>query len=131
MNSVPPSRAFIDLFCLKDQCLTPHRAGRVLAQWGPVIELELHCQKCRTVVRYETDELPAGYRLYQVRITGEDNPADLAEFRPHPFLEEELAVVASSSQEAHGLADLATSLRFTGHLMRHYIDGVLHLNERF
>ena len=133
MPSVTATKTFMHLFCQREQCLTPHWAGRVLSPHGPLVELELHCQRCGTKVRYETDKLPAGYRVYQVRLTGEDNPAELLEFRPQPlpFLEEEFAIVATSSQQAHELADALTSLRFVGHIVQHYVDGEVHLDERF
>lgn len=97
------------------------------------MELKLHCNRCGNVVIYETDELPVNYRVYQVRVTGEDNTALAAEFRPQslPFLEEAFAVVATSAQEAHELADFVAILRFKGHLVHHYVDGELHLDERF
>ena len=133
MNSISTPGTFIHLFCRKDQCLTPHRAGRVLSQQWPMVKLELYCRRCGTKVLYETDELPASHRTYRVRITGESNPDLPAEFcsEEASFLEEEITVVAGSTQEAHETADFATSLRFSGHLVRHWVDGELHLDERF
>lgn len=122
---------FLSLYCTADQAITPHTAGRILARRGTELEIQTWCRKCRAQRVYITDELPAGYQVYQVRVTGEDGPHLPAEFRPVPYLEEEFEVVATSPQDAHERADFAHSLRFAGHLTRFYINGEVHLDERF
>ncbi len=124
-------KTFICLYCTTDQAITPHAAGRVLARRGTELEIQTWCRKCRAKVTYITDELPAGYQVYQVRITGEDGPHLPAEFRPVPYLEEEFEVVATSPQDAHERAEFAHSLRLSGHLTHYYVNGELHLDERF
>ena len=105
----------------------------MLAQQGNLVAVELHCRKCGAKIQYSTQSLPAGYQVYQVRVTGEDNSELLAEFRPQPlvFLEEEFAVVGSSAQQAHEAAEFATALRLKGHLARWFVNGELHPDERF
>lgn len=131
--SMSTKSIFTHLFCRHDQALTPYQAGRVLRQEEETVELELHCRRCGTRVLYETDQLPEGYRVYQVWVTAEDNPSLPAEFRPQPlpYMEEEFAVVATSAQGAYEAADFATSLPFRGHLVHWYVDGKIHLDERF
>lgn len=124
-------KTFLSLYCTTDQAITPHAAGRVLARHGAELEIQTWCRKCRAQVSYITDELPAGYQVYLVRVTGEDGPHLPAELRPVPYLEEEFEVVATSPQDAHERADFAHSLRFTGHLTHFYINGEVHLDERF
>lgn len=133
INGVPSSKTFIELYCLREQTITPHRAGRVLEQHGPLVKLELYCRQCGAKVMHETDELPVGYRIYRVRVTGEDNPSLPVEFRPQPlpYIEEEMEIAATSAQHAHELAEYAQLSRFKGHLVKWYVDGLLHLDERF
>lgn len=124
-------KTFLPLYCTTDQAITPHAAGRVLARRGGEVEIQTWCRKCRSGVVYITDELPEGYQVYQVRITAEDGPHLPAEFRPLPYLEEEFEVVATSPQDAHERAEFAHSLRLSGQLTRYYVNGEVHLDERF
>ena len=66
-----------------------------------------------------------------MRITGEDGPHLPDELRPLPYLEESFSVVATSPQDAHERAEFAHSLRLAGHFTQYYINGGLHLDERF
>jgi hypothetical protein len=126
-------KTFTKAFCAQDQATTPHCAGMVLAQRESLVEVELHCRKCAAKVLYSIDKLPEGYRVYQVRVTGEDNPILPPSIRsqPLPYLEEEFAVVAASAQGAHEAAEWATGLTFKGHSVRWYIDGTFHPDDRF
>lgn len=125
------SKTFTHLFCRSEQCLTPHWAGRVLGRTEDGLELELHCRRCGHKSSCEVDILPTSHRVYQVRVTGEDHSALPARMRPLPWLEESFAVVATSAQHAHEVAELAHRTRFGGHLVKYYVNGELHLNERF
>lgn len=124
-------RTFQVLFCATEQALTPHSAGRLLAQDEAGISIEVKCRRCGNHSVYATPQLSDGYHVYQIRITGEDGPHLPAALRPLPYLEEAFAVVARSLQDAHERAEFACRLPFTGHLTHYYIDGELHLNERF
>jgi len=79
----------------------------------------------------DVDELPAGYRTYRVCIVGEDNPSLPESMRSLPRLQEELIVPGSSRQDAKERAEFACSLRFSGQLVRYFIEGEEHLDERF
>jgi hypothetical protein len=126
-------QTFTQLLCSNEQYFTPHRAGRVLAQLGKQVELELYCRQCGNKTVNTMYELPVGYRTYQVRVVGEDNPALPVELRPQPlpFLADDFAVVARSAQEAHEQAGFTHKLPFCGHLVTYYVDGVEHWDERF
>ncbi|RSK24920.1 hypothetical protein [Hymenobacter metallilatus] len=122
---------FVQLYCIHDQAITPHSAGRVVDQAGGMIEIAVRCRKCGTQAIYATDQLPEGYQIYHIRITGEDGPHLPDELRPVPFVEEEFDVPGTSLQNAHERADFAHQLKLSGHLTRIYINGELHLDERF
>lgn len=124
-------KTFLHLYCMRDQAITPHAAGRVLMRQGEEIEIQTWCRKCRSRSSYITDGLPEDHQIYQVRITAEDGPHMPAEFRPLPYLEEQFEVVASSPQDAHERAGFSHSLRLAGQLTQYYINGELHLDERF
>lgn len=124
-------KTFMPLVCAKEQQVTPHSAGRVVGSDASGISLQVKCRSCGAETVYHTAQLPEGYRVYQVHITGEDGPHLPAELRPLPYLEESFAVVATSLQDVHERAEFAHSLRLAGHLTQYYIDGVLHLDERF
>ena len=122
---------FADLFCERDQQITPHAAGKVLSSNGGTVEIAVYCRQCGLQAVYATNQLPAGYQVYHVWVTGEDGPHLPDEFRPVPYVEEEFDVVGVSMQDAHERADFAHSLHLTGHLTKFYINGELHLDERF
>lgn len=124
-------KTFVSLYCTTDQAVMPYAAGRVLARRGAALEIQTWCRRCRAKLVYITDELPTGYQVFQVRITAEDGPHLPAELRPVPYLEEEFEVVATSPQDAHERADFAHSLRLSGQFTQYYINGELHLDERF
>lgn len=124
-------KTFVLLYCMNDGALTPHSAGRVLKAQGTELEIEVKCRKCGTKAVYVTDQLPDGYQVYSVRLTGEDGPHLPADMRPLPFVEESFSVVATSLQDAHERADFAHSIKFSGHLVHCYINSELHLDERF
>ncbi|MFD2786208.1 hypothetical protein [Hymenobacter rubripertinctus] len=124
-------KAFILLPCAKEQQLTPHTAGRVTNSDASGISLQVKCRSCGAESVYQTAQLPEGYRMYEVRVTGEDGPHLPASLRPLPYLEESFSVVATSPQHAHEQAEFGHSLPLAGHLAKYYIDGALHLNERF
>ncbi|RSK38984.1 hypothetical protein [Hymenobacter perfusus] len=122
---------FIPMLCTHDQKVTPHSAGKVLSRDGVMIEVELRCRICGLEVIYATDQLPDGYQIYHIRVTGEDGPHLPAEFRPLAYIEEEFEVVGNSLQDAHERAEFACTLRFQGHRTTWFIDGATHLDERF
>lgn len=124
-------KTFMMLFCAAEQLETPHLAGRVISEDAPGVRLKVRCRRCGAVTGLQLPQLPEGHRVYQVRITGEDGPHMPAEYRPLPYLEESFSVVATSAQDAHERADFAHTLRLAGQLTRYYIDGLLHLDERF
>ncbi len=121
----------LTLRCAKEQVETPHWAGRVTRQDASGIRLEVRCRRCGATAEHLLSQLPEGHQVYQVRVTGEDGPHLPAEMRPLPYLEESLCVLATSAQDAHERAEFAHSLPLAGHLTKYYIDGELHLNERF
>ena len=123
-------KTFIDLFCAKEHKVTPHWAGKI-EQEGGELRIQMRCRKCGTTSLYVTDELPAGYAVYDVTITGEDGPHLPEQLRPVPYLEEKLQVIGTSEQDAHQRAQFAHSLKFGGQLMKIYINGELHLDERY
>lgn len=124
-------KTLLPLFCEAEQTDTPHSAGRVLAHDGVGVVLEVKCRSCGQKQEYILSQLPGGFQVYQVRITGEDGPHLPDSMRPVPFLEESFEVVATSLQDAHERAEFACSVRFAGQLVRYYINGEEHLNERF
>lgn len=123
--------ALLLLFCATEQVDTPHSAGRVLSRSASGIHLEVKCRRCGKNQEHVLSQLPEGYRPYQVRVTGEDGPHLPDSMRPIPYLEEEFEVIGRSLQDAHDKAEFTHSLPFAGHLARYYINGELHLNERF
>ncbi|SHJ40948.1 hypothetical protein SAMN02745146_3069 [Hymenobacter daecheongensis DSM 21074] len=124
-------KGFLSLHCTSEQQATPHSSGRVIAKGESGISLQVKCRSCGADSVYQMEQLPQGYQVYQVRITGEDGPHLPKELRPLPYLEESFSVVAVSAQDAHERAEFAHSLRLAGHLTQYYIDGTLHLDERF
>ena len=124
-------KTFLSLLCAVEQLETPHSAGRVMSQDSSGIRLEVRCRRCGTPAEHLLPQLPEGYQIFHVRITGEDGPHMPAEYRPLPYLEESFSVVATSAQDAHERAEFARTMRLAGHLTRYYIDGTLHLDERF
>ena len=122
---------FIQLFCMRDQTITPHSGGKVLSHNGGTIEIAVRCRKCGEQAIYATDQLPKDYRVYHVRVTGEDGPHLPDEFRPLSFVEEEFEVVGCSDQDAHERAEFACTLRFQGHKTTWFIDRTEHLDERY
>lgn len=124
-------KTFQHWFCAKEQTTTPHVAGRVLSQDAVGIHLQARCRRCGFAHEQILDEFPEGHRLYQVRITGEDGPHLPNSMRPVPHLEETFCVVATSAQDAHERAEFSHTLRFAGQLVCYYIDGELHLDDRF
>lgn len=122
---------FLSLYCPTEQTETPHSAGRVLEHTGDVVRLVVRCRNCMSEYDFTLKSIPAGVRIYRVYVTGEDGPHLPDTKRPLAFLEEKFEVVAASPQEAHECAEFAHSLSFAGHLVKYYIDGELHLNERF
>lgn len=124
-------QTFLSLRCAVEQLETPHSTGRITARDDSGIRVEVKCRRCGATAEYLLPRLPEGYRVYQVRVTGEDGPHLPAELRPLPYLEESFEVMAGSPQEAHERAEFAHSLRLTGHLTQYYLDGVLHPDERF
>lgn len=123
--------SFVQLFCMHDQEVTPHAAGKVLARSGDAVESAVRCRKCGQQAIYATDLLPTGYQVYQVRVTGEDGPHLPDELRPLPYIEEEFEVVGNSLQDAHERAEFACTLRFQGHRTTWLLNGLVHLDERF
>ncbi|WP_167856906.1 hypothetical protein [Hymenobacter aquaticus] len=121
----------LTLFCEAEQTDTPHTGGRVLGRTATGVAVAVRCRRCGHVREHTLSPLPEGLQVYQVRITGEDGPHLPDSMRPLPFLEESFEVVAASLQDAHERAEFASSLRFAGHLVRYYINGEEHLNERF
>ena len=124
-------KSFMRLPCAKEKQATPHAAGRVANSDASGISLQVKCRSCGTESIYQMEQLPEGYQVYQVRITGEDGPHLPQELRPLSYLEESFSVVAASAQDAHERAEFAHSLRLAGHLTQYYINGALHLDERF
>ena len=122
---------FAELFCMRDQQITPHSAGKVLSRNGDTVEIAVRCRKCRLQTSHSTSQLPASYQLYHIRVTGEDGPHLPDEFRPIPYVEEEFYLVGISPQDAHERASFTHSLHLNGHLTKFYIDGKLHPDERF
>ncbi|WP_170865306.1 hypothetical protein [Hymenobacter psychrotolerans] len=116
---------------MRDQEIIPHSAGKVLSRNGDTIAIAVHCRKCGRQAIYATDQLPDGYQVYHIRVTGEDGPHLPDEFRPIPYVEEEFEVVGSSLQDAHERAEFACTLRFQGHRTTWIINGLEHLDERF
>ena len=93
--------------------------------------MAVRCRRCGREDVYSTDDLPAGYEIYHVRVTGEDGLLLPEHLRPLPYMEEEFAVPGNSAQDAHERAEFACALRFQGHLTTWYINGSIHLDERF
>ena len=124
-------KTFQQLPCSKEQILTPHAAGRVVSIEDNIFNIQVSCRVCRAQHTYSSRQLPTGYQVYQVRITGEDGPHLPTEFRPVPYVEESFEVIATSSQDAHERAELAHKLNLQGQLTHFYINGTLHLDERF
>jgi len=122
---------FAELFCERDQHITPHAAGKILSLTGGMVEMAVRCRRCGLQAVHAMDQLPAGYQVYHVRVTGEDGPHLPAELRPVPYVEEEFDVVGASPQDAYERAEFAHSLRLTGQLTRFYLNGEVHLDERF
>jgi hypothetical protein len=109
---------FAHLYCTQDQAITPHAAGRITTRTGKRYEIAVRCRTCGQEAVYTASQLPEGYSIYAIRVTGEDGPHLPVGLRPVPFLEESFEVVGCT-------------LRFQGQRTIWYVNGKEHLDERF
>ena len=115
--------------CRREQQLTPHLTVRVLIETLGGWVLAMRCYRCGEVSTHVMDQLPDGMRVYAVRVVGEAGPDPLG--TPLPGFEEEFLTIGSSRQDAFERSLFGREVKAAGQLVRTYLDGVEHFDERY
>ncbi len=115
--------------CRREQQLTPHLTVRVLAETPGGWVMARRCCLCGESSTWVADQLPAGMRVYAVRVVLEAGPHVLTG-EPLAGAEEAFRTIGSSRQDAYERSLFGRELRPVGQLVRTFLDGKEHLDER-
>lgn len=115
--------------CRREQAETPHLTARVLTDTPGGWVLSQRCCRCGEVSTRVVDALPAGMRVYAVRVVGEAGPSPLG--GPDlPGFEEEFLTFGSSRQDAFERSLFGREVKAAGQLVRTFLDGAEHFDEQ-
>ncbi len=92
--------------------------------------LTQRCCRCGEISTRVADQLPDRMRVYTVRVVGEGGPSPLGG-APLPGFEEEFLTIGSSRQDAFERSLFGREVKAAGQLVRTYLDGEEHRDERY
>jgi len=129
-GSLTKPKPYQTLYCTRDNQLTAHYVVRVLAKRSTETELALCCSRCGLAITYVTDRLPDGLRIHAIHVVAEAGP-DPVSGQLLPSFEEDFLTLGASRQDAYERSLLGRKIAARGQVVRTFIDGAEHLDERF